>query len=186
MLHLQSFPKEAEQENFDVENPFLIISLYCRTQEWQRCVIHDCGHHWDLNFIIHTIPTDPAVSLYLLWPVWGWDQLHLVAKRPQQELEPLIHLLCLPSCTSQGNGRVRNRGSCFFCSRLTENPPHLSKAPPLLSVPECNIKPHSGRGFHFILYFVLVHVRHLGNWAINWFVMLIFGHVLSSLQNLFS
>lgn len=189
MLHLQPFPKEAEQENFDVENPFLIIpapfSVLQDTAVTELCDIwlwQSLRLIWrPLNFIIlfHTIPTDPAVSLYLLWPVWGWGQLHLVVKGPEQELEPELQLLCLPSCTSQGSDRVRNRGSCFVCSRLTENPllvsPHVSKHPPLLSGPECNRKPHSGRGFHFILYSVLVHVRHLGNWAINLFFMLILG-----------
>lgn len=111
MLYLQSFSKEAEQENFDVGNPFLIIPVpfsvlqdtavteVCDIWLWQSLRLI-----WrPLNFIIlfHTIPTDPAVSLYLLWPAWGWCQLDLVAKGPEQELEPVLQLLCFPSCTSQ-------------------------------------------------------------------------------------
>lgn len=119
MQYPQSFSKEAEQENFDVENPFLIIpvpfSLLQDTAVTEVCDIwlqQSPRLIWrPLNSIIlfHSIPTDPVVSLYLLWPVWGCCQLNLVAKRPQQELELVLQLLCLPSCTSQRQWQGKER-----------------------------------------------------------------------------
>lgn len=149
MLYLQSFPKEAEQGNFAVENPFLIIAVPvsflqdtavtgpCDLWLWQSLRLI-----WrPLNFIIrfHTIPTDPAVSLYLLWPVWGCCQLNLVAKGPEQELEPVLQLLCLPSCTSQRQWQGKEQRNLLCVLQFNRK---SSLGVPIFSSPEWAWMPH--------------------------------------------
>lgn len=160
MLYLQSFQRKQNKRILLWKTPFWSfqsLSPYCRTQQWQRCVIYDYGNHWGSS-------GDPWISLFCSTPFpltlqcpcsssdlsEGGVNLIWLLKDLKKSWSPCCSSsVCLPE-PLKGNNRARNRGTCFVCSSLTQNPLLVSQYTPLLSGPECNIKSHSGRGFNLI------------------------------------
>lgn len=142
---------------------FQSLSVCCSTQEWQRYVIYDYGNNWDSS-------GDPWISLFCSTPFPLTLQCPWTYSDPSEGGVNLIWLLkdlsrswspcysssvCLPA-PLKGNDKGKEQRNLLCLLQFNRKSsllvsPHVSKYTPLLSGPGCNIKSHSGRGFHSIL-----------------------------------
>lgn len=114
---------------FDHPSPFLISAGYRapdylpRTQVTEVrlwCVMCDYGNHWGSS-------GDPDFHNSIPHPChWPWHVLALTHICLRVFLSyfvwGLCYSYCLPSLVWKGTAWVSNRGTCFVCSNLKENP----------------------------------------------------------------